>query len=75
MRIKKKDHGSIMIHATLLIHHLSISVISVVIFLMLSFDLYTDMGVERGIRLEGMTETQISIALEDLMKVGASLES
>ncbi|PWA95148.1 NADH dehydrogenase [Artemisia annua] len=31
-----------------------------------------DMGVERGIRLEGMTETQISKALEDLVKVGAS---
>ncbi|KAI3801456.1 hypothetical protein L1987_29561 [Smallanthus sonchifolius] len=34
-----------------------------------------DMGVERGIRLEGMTETQISKALEDLAKVGASLKS
>ncbi|PWA57668.1 NADH dehydrogenase [Artemisia annua] len=35
----------------------------------------SDMGVERGIRLEGMAETQISKALEDLVKVGASLKS
>ncbi|KAI5666083.1 hypothetical protein M9H77_15936 [Catharanthus roseus] len=34
-----------------------------------------DMGVERGIRLEGMTEEQISKALEDLVKVGAALKS
>lgn len=33
------------------------------------------MGVERGIRLEGMTEEQISKALEDLIKVGAALKS
>ncbi|KAF5795840.1 putative ribosomal protein/NADH dehydrogenase [Helianthus annuus] len=34
-----------------------------------------DMGVERGIRLEGMSETQISKAVEDLSKGGASLKS
>lgn len=34
-----------------------------------------DLGVERGIRLEGLTEEQISKALEDLGKVGASLKS
>ncbi|KAL3530710.1 hypothetical protein ACH5RR_010032 [Cinchona calisaya] len=34
-----------------------------------------DYGVERGIRLEGMTEDQISKALEDLGKVGAALKS
>ncbi|KAJ8551418.1 hypothetical protein K7X08_000788 [Anisodus acutangulus] len=34
-----------------------------------------DLGVERGIRLEGLTEEQISKALEDLVKVGASLKS
>ncbi|WCJ41905.1 NADH dehydrogenase [ubiquinone] 1 alpha subcomplex subunit 2 [Euphorbia peplus] len=33
-----------------------------------------DMGVERGIRLEGMNETQISKALENLVKVGAGLK-
>ncbi|KAH0663340.1 hypothetical protein KY290_030326 [Solanum tuberosum] len=33
-----------------------------------------DLGVERGIRLEGLTEEQISKALEDLGKVGASLK-
>ncbi|KAM7496580.1 hypothetical protein LguiA_020994 [Lonicera macranthoides] len=33
-----------------------------------------DMGVERGIRLEGMKEPQILKALEDLVKVGASLK-
>ncbi|GLU12147.1 hypothetical protein SLE2022_288520 [Rubroshorea leprosula] len=33
-----------------------------------------DMGVERGIRLEGLTETQIFKALEDLVKTGASLK-
>lgn len=32
------------------------------------------MGVERGIRLEGMKESQILKALEDLVKVGASLK-
>ncbi|XP_071737868.1 NADH dehydrogenase [ubiquinone] 1 alpha subcomplex subunit 2-like [Rutidosis leptorrhynchoides] len=31
-----------------------------------------DMGVERGIRLEGMSETQISKALEDLAKAGST---
>ncbi|KAI3750006.1 hypothetical protein L2E82_20630 [Cichorium intybus] len=31
-----------------------------------------DMGVERGIRLEGMSEAQISKALEDLAKGGKS---
>ncbi|XAR69978.1 hypothetical protein NMG60_11001776 [Bertholletia excelsa] len=31
-----------------------------------------DMGVERGIHLEGMSETQILKALEDLVKVGGS---
>lgn len=46
-------------------------------YLMLSFLLIfeTDMGVERGIRLEGLTEEQISKALEELVKVGASLKS
>ena len=39
------------------------------------FDLLTDMGVERGIRLEGMTEPQILKALEDLVKVGAALKA
>merc|ERR1712034_102445 len=34
-----------------------------------------DMGVERGIRLEGLTEEQISKAVEELVKVGASLKS
>ncbi|KAL7001787.1 hypothetical protein U1Q18_002935 [Sarracenia purpurea var. burkii] len=34
-----------------------------------------DMGVERGIRLEGLTEAQILKALEDLVKVGASLKA
>ncbi|XP_059300507.1 NADH dehydrogenase [ubiquinone] 1 alpha subcomplex subunit 2 [Lycium ferocissimum] len=34
-----------------------------------------DLGVERGIRLEGLTEEQISKALEDLGKVGASSKS
>ncbi|MCD7448325.1 hypothetical protein HAX54_040766 [Datura stramonium] len=34
-----------------------------------------DLGVERGIRLEGLTEEQISKALGDLVKVGASLKS
>ncbi|KAL7153708.1 hypothetical protein ABFS83_04G186600 [Erythranthe nasuta] len=31
-----------------------------------------DMGVERGIRLEGLNEEQISKALEDLSKGGAT---
>lgn len=39
------------------------------------FDLWTDMGLERGIRLEGMTEARISQALEELVKVGASLKA
>lgn len=34
-----------------------------------------DMGVERGVRLEGMSEEQISKALEELNKVGASLKA
>ncbi|XP_018829244.1 NADH dehydrogenase [ubiquinone] 1 alpha subcomplex subunit 2-like [Juglans microcarpa x Juglans regia] len=34
-----------------------------------------DMGVERGIRLEGLTEAQILKAVEDLVKVGASLKA
>ncbi|KAH7845282.1 hypothetical protein Vadar_000308 [Vaccinium darrowii] len=34
-----------------------------------------DMGVERGIRLEGMTEPQILKSLEELVKVGAALKS
>ena len=33
------------------------------------------MGVERGIRLEGLSEAQIVKALEDLVKVGASLKA
>ncbi|XP_062096881.1 NADH dehydrogenase [ubiquinone] 1 alpha subcomplex subunit 2 [Humulus lupulus] len=31
-----------------------------------------DMGVERGVRLEGLSEAQISKALEDLVKAGAA---
>ncbi|CAN4100936.1 unnamed protein product [Withania somnifera] len=34
-----------------------------------------DLGVERGIRLEGLTEEQIAKALEDLGKVGVSAKS
>ncbi|GMN51714.1 hypothetical protein TIFTF001_020882 [Ficus carica] len=34
----------------------------------------THMGVERGIRLEGLSEAQISKALEDLLKVGEALK-
>lgn len=34
-----------------------------------------DMGVEKGIRLEGLSETQISKALEDLVKAGASMKA
>ncbi|XP_021278519.1 NADH dehydrogenase [ubiquinone] 1 alpha subcomplex subunit 2 [Herrania umbratica] len=34
-----------------------------------------DMGVERGIRLEGLTEPQILKTLEDLVKAGASLKA
>ncbi|XP_059635665.1 NADH dehydrogenase [ubiquinone] 1 alpha subcomplex subunit 2 [Cornus florida] len=34
-----------------------------------------DMGVERGIRLEGLTEAQILKALQDLVKVGAALKA
>ena len=34
-----------------------------------------DMGVERGVWLEGMSEEQISKALEELVKVGASLKA
>ncbi|WRX35003.1 hypothetical protein QQP08_027490 [Theobroma cacao] len=34
-----------------------------------------NMGVERGIRLEGLTEPQILKALEDLVKAGASLKA
>ncbi|KAL5548501.1 hypothetical protein UlMin_003732 [Ulmus minor] len=34
-----------------------------------------DMGVEKGIRLEGLSEPQITKALEDLVKVGASLKA
>lgn len=30
------------------------------------------MGVERGVRLEGLSEAQISKALEDLVKAGAA---
>ncbi|EXB81100.1 hypothetical protein L484_014032 [Morus notabilis] len=33
-----------------------------------------DLGVERGIRLEGLSEAQISKALEDLVKVGEALK-
>ncbi|KAF9689061.1 hypothetical protein SADUNF_Sadunf01G0052600 [Salix dunnii] len=33
-----------------------------------------DFGVERGVRLEGLSEAQISKALEELGKVGASLK-
>lgn len=32
------------------------------------------MGMERGIRLEGLNEEQISKALEDLNKAGAALK-
>ncbi|PON94151.1 NADH dehydrogenase [ubiquinone] (complex I), alpha subcomplex, subunit [Trema orientale] len=31
-----------------------------------------DLGVERGIRLEGLSEAQITKALEDLVKAGAA---
>ncbi|KAK5803662.1 hypothetical protein PVK06_031310 [Gossypium arboreum] len=41
----------------------------------IQFDLNADMGVERGIRLEGLTEPQILKALEDLVKAGASLKA
>ncbi|CAI0418238.1 unnamed protein product [Linum tenue] len=34
-----------------------------------------DMGVERGVRLEGKDEAQISKALEELVKVGAALKA
>ncbi|KAJ8773499.1 hypothetical protein K2173_005745 [Erythroxylum novogranatense] len=34
-----------------------------------------DMGVERGIKLNGLSEAQISKALEDLVKVGAALKA
>ncbi|OAY43795.1 NADH dehydrogenase [ubiquinone] 1 alpha subcomplex subunit 2 [Manihot esculenta] len=34
-----------------------------------------DMGVERCIQLEGLSEPQISKALEDLAKVGAALKA
>ncbi|XP_004294442.1 PREDICTED: NADH dehydrogenase [ubiquinone] 1 alpha subcomplex subunit 2 [Fragaria vesca subsp. vesca] len=34
-----------------------------------------DLGVERGVRLEGLTEQQISKALQDLVKVGESLKA
>ncbi|KAL8128598.1 hypothetical protein V2J09_017753 [Rumex salicifolius] len=33
-----------------------------------------DMGVEKGIRLDGMSEEQISKALEDLAKAGGDLK-
>ena len=42
-----------------------------IIFPFFLFDL-TDMGIERVARLEGLSEAQISKALEDLVKVGAS---
>ncbi|KAJ7955551.1 NADH dehydrogenase [ubiquinone] 1 alpha subcomplex subunit 2-like [Quillaja saponaria] len=34
-----------------------------------------DMGVERDVRLEGLTEEQICKALEDLVKIGESLKA
>ncbi|KAL9228978.1 hypothetical protein vseg_004500 [Gypsophila vaccaria] len=34
-----------------------------------------DFGVEKGVRLDGMNEGQISNALEDLVKVGNSLKA
>lgn len=34
-----------------------------------------DFGVEKGIRLDGMNEAQISKALEDLVKAGAALRA
>ncbi|XP_043691631.1 NADH dehydrogenase [ubiquinone] 1 alpha subcomplex subunit 2 [Telopea speciosissima] len=34
-----------------------------------------DMGVERGIPLEGLTEAQINKALQDLVQLGASLKA
>ena len=42
---------------------------------LIQFDFTTDMGVERGIRLEGLTEPQILKALEDLVKAGASIKA
>lgn len=44
-------------------------------FVYATFGYKTDMGVERGVRLEGLSEAQISKALEDLVKVGASLKA
>ena len=35
------------------------------------FNMGTDMGVEKGVRLEGLSEAQISKALEDLVSVKA----
>lgn len=34
-----------------------------------------DFGVEKGIRLEGLSEAQISKALEDLVKAGEALKA
>lgn len=39
------------------------------------FIIYTDFGVEKGIRLEGLSEAQISKALEDLVKAGEALKA
>lgn len=35
----------------------------------------TDMGVERCVRLDGLTEAQISKKLEELVKAGAALKA
>lgn len=46
-----------------------------IFLLFITFGYHVDMGVERGVRLEGLSEAQISKALEDLVKVGASLKA
>lgn len=57
---------------TFLAYIISTKLLYYLIFL--TFDCWTDMGVERGIRLEGLSEAQISKALEDLLKVGEALK-
>lgn len=37
-------------------------------------DMYTDMGVERGVHLEGLTEEEISKSVEEIVKLGAALK-
>lgn len=40
----------------------------------LTFHIYTDMGVEKGIGLDGLNEAQIAKALEDLVRAGEALK-